>query len=71
MSLEENEDHEEEDAAPKLSVSGIFKGQVLNGICNAQYGDDNLNLRYSYKVFILFFHLFLTLMIHKIKLIIL
>ncbi|CAH1449128.1 unnamed protein product [Lactuca virosa] len=49
VSLEENEDHEEEDAAPKLAVSGIFKGQVLNGICNAQYGDDNLNLRYSYK----------------------
>ncbi|XP_024985972.1 outer envelope pore protein 37, chloroplastic [Cynara cardunculus var. scolymus] len=49
VSLEENEDLEEEDASPKLSVSGIFKGQVLNGICNAQYRDDNLNLRYSYK----------------------
>lgn len=49
VSLEENEDQEEEDAGPKLSFSGIFKGQVLNGICNAQYRDDNLNLRYSYK----------------------
>lgn len=49
VSLEENEDLEEEDASPKLSVSGIFKGQVLNGICNAQFRDDNLNLRYSYK----------------------
>lgn len=48
VSLEENEE-EEEDAVPKLSFSGIFKGQLLNGICNAQYRDDNLNLRYSYK----------------------
>lgn len=51
VSLEENEEQEvEEDVSPKLSVSGIFKAQLLNGICNAQYQDDNLNLRYSYKV---------------------
>ncbi|KAI3804197.1 hypothetical protein L1987_25563 [Smallanthus sonchifolius] len=47
VSLEENV--EEEDAAPKLSFSGILKGQVLKGICNAQYRDDTLNLRYSFK----------------------
>ncbi|KAK9067248.1 hypothetical protein SSX86_014574 [Deinandra increscens subsp. villosa] len=49
VSLEETEDQEEEDAAPKLSYSGILKGQVLNGICNAQFSDDMLNLRYSFK----------------------
>nr|XP_043617856.1 outer envelope pore protein 37, chloroplastic [Erigeron canadensis] len=55
VSLEENEYHVEEEeenenvAAPKLSVSAIFKGQLLNGIFNAQYMDDDLNLRYSYK----------------------
>ena len=54
VSLEENEDQEEEDVAPKLAFSGILQGQVLNGICNAQYRDENVNLRYSYKVLILF-----------------
>ncbi|KAI3709397.1 hypothetical protein L2E82_39159 [Cichorium intybus] len=49
VSIEENEDQEEEEAPPKLAFSGIFKGQVLNGICNAHYRDDTLNLRYSYK----------------------
>ncbi|XP_071706976.1 outer envelope pore protein 37, chloroplastic [Rutidosis leptorrhynchoides] len=49
LSVEENEEEEEGDVVPKLSLSGIFKGQLLNGICNAQYRDDNLNLRYSYK----------------------
>ncbi|GKC05909.1 outer envelope pore protein 37, chloroplastic [Tanacetum coccineum] len=51
VSLEEYEDQgeEEEVAAPKLAVSALFKGQLLNGICNAQYMNDNLNLRYAYK----------------------
>ncbi|KAK1419633.1 hypothetical protein QVD17_28861 [Tagetes erecta] len=52
VSLEENEEEEEEDAAataPKLAVSGILKGQLFKGICNAQFRDDNLNLRYSFK----------------------
>ncbi|XP_076919226.1 outer envelope pore protein 37, chloroplastic-like [Bidens hawaiensis] len=49
--LEENENEEEEEvAAPsKLSVSGILKGEALNGICSAQYADDTLNLRYAFK----------------------
>ena len=52
MSLEEYEDQgeEEEVAALKLAVSALSKGQLLNGICNAQYMNDNLNLRYAYKV---------------------
>ncbi|MCL7037113.1 hypothetical protein MKW94_011505 [Papaver nudicaule] len=47
VSLEERE--EEEELKKVLSVSGIVKGQFLNGICTAQYQDDDLNLRYSYK----------------------
>ena len=55
MSLEEYEDQgeEEEVAALKLAVSALSKGQLLNGICNAQYMNDNLNLRYAYKVLVL------------------
>lgn len=51
--LEENENEEEEEvaASSKLSVSGILKGEALNGICSAQYADDTLNLRYAFKVF--------------------
>ncbi|KAL8195944.1 hypothetical protein R6Q57_024944 [Mikania cordata] len=49
VSLEENEGEDVEDAAPKLLFSGILKGQVLKGVCNAQYKDDALNLRYSFK----------------------
>ncbi|PIA25748.1 hypothetical protein AQUCO_10800027v1 [Aquilegia coerulea] len=48
ISVEERE-QEEEDLRRVLSVSGIVKGQLLNGICAAQYKDENLNLRYSYK----------------------
>lgn len=33
-----------------LSVSGIVKGQILNGLCTAQFKEDELNLRYAYKV---------------------
>jgi hypothetical protein len=32
-----------------ILVSGIVKGQVLNGACTAQYNDGNVNLRYAYK----------------------
>lgn len=48
VSLEEREE-EAEELKKVLSVSGIVKGQFLNGICTAQYQDDDVNLRYSYK----------------------
>lgn len=44
------EEREEEEVKKVLSVSGILKGQFLNGICTAEYKDEDLNLRYSYKV---------------------
>lgn len=46
VSLEEKEDEEEKKL---LSVNGIVKGQVLNGLCTAQYDDEELRLRYAYK----------------------
>ncbi|KAJ8433883.1 hypothetical protein Cgig2_021266 [Carnegiea gigantea] len=46
VSLEEKEDEEEKRL---LSVSGIVKGSVLNGVCTALYKDETLNLRYCYK----------------------
>jgi hypothetical protein len=50
ISIEEKDEEEEEESKKMLSVSGILKGHVLNGICTAQYKDENLSLRYSYKV---------------------
>ncbi|KDP29555.1 hypothetical protein JCGZ_19268 [Jatropha curcas] len=46
VSLEERED---EEVKRTLSVSGIVKGQLLNGLCTAQFNDEDLKLRYSYK----------------------
>ncbi|KAK6914437.1 hypothetical protein RJ641_021758 [Dillenia turbinata] len=46
ISLEEKE---EEEVKRTLSLNGIFKGQMLNGVCTAQYRDEVLNLRYCYK----------------------
>lgn len=48
IALEERE--EEEEVKRTLSVSGIAKGQILNGICTAQYQEEDLKLRYCYKV---------------------
>ncbi|XP_068666221.1 outer envelope pore protein 37, chloroplastic [Aristolochia californica] len=45
VSLEEKVD----EVKRVLSISGIVKGQLLNGVCTALYKDDDLNLRYSYK----------------------
>ncbi|XP_068646972.1 outer envelope pore protein 37, chloroplastic-like isoform X2 [Aristolochia californica] len=45
VSLEEKED----EVKRVLSVSGIVKGHLLNGVCTAMYKDNNLKLRYSYK----------------------
>ncbi|KAK7376382.1 hypothetical protein VNO78_34666 [Psophocarpus tetragonolobus] len=46
VSLQEKE---EEEAKNLLSVSGILKGQLLNGFGSAQYKDEELKLRYGYK----------------------
>jgi len=43
------EEREEEEVKRTLSVNGIFKGHILNGVCTAQYKDEDLNLRYAYK----------------------
>ncbi|XP_057957085.1 outer envelope pore protein 37, chloroplastic [Malania oleifera] len=48
VSLEEKEE-EEEEVKRMLSINGIVKSQIMNGMCTAQYKDENLNLRYSYK----------------------
>ncbi|THG10350.1 hypothetical protein TEA_004158 [Camellia sinensis var. sinensis] len=47
ISLEEKE---EEEVKKMLSINGIVKGHLLNGVCTAQYEDENINLRYLYKV---------------------
>ncbi|GMY33033.1 outer envelope pore protein 37, chloroplastic-like [Fagus crenata] len=43
------EEREEEEVKKTLSMNGILKGQILNGVCTAQYKDEDLKLRYSYK----------------------
>ncbi|XP_064956161.1 outer envelope pore protein 37, chloroplastic-like isoform X1 [Musa acuminata AAA Group] len=42
----ERKDQETEKA---LSINGILKGELLNGVCTALYRDEDLNLRYCYK----------------------
>ncbi|XP_004236894.1 outer envelope pore protein 37, chloroplastic [Solanum lycopersicum] len=49
VSLEEKEEEEEEQAKRILSVNGILKGQILNGVCTAKYKDEALDLRYCFK----------------------
>jgi len=46
VSLEERDDEEEKRT---LSINGILKGQILNGVCSAQYRDEDMKLRYIYK----------------------
>lgn len=46
ISLEEKDN---EELKKVLSVSGILKGQLVNGVCTAMYKDNDLNLRYAYK----------------------
>ncbi|KAK7348505.1 hypothetical protein VNO80_23063 [Phaseolus coccineus] len=46
VSLQEKE---EEEVKSLLSVSGILKGQFFNGVGSAQYKDEEVKLRYSYK----------------------
>ncbi|KAG6767719.1 hypothetical protein POTOM_028934 [Populus tomentosa] len=46
VSLEEKE---EEELSRTLSVSGVVKSQLMNGLCTAQFSDEDLKLRYCYK----------------------
>ncbi|PON32445.1 chloroplast outer envelope protein, partial [Parasponia andersonii] len=46
VSLEEKEEEQEQRL---LSINGIVKGHILNGVCTAQYADEDLKLRYSFK----------------------
>lgn len=46
FSLEERE----EDDVPRLSINGIVKGPILYGVGDARYMDEELKLRYLYKV---------------------
>lgn len=57
VSIEERDEEQvkEEEVKRTLSINGIIKGQILNGACIAQYKDEDLKLRYCYKVCILFF----------------
>lgn len=47
VSLEEKE---EEEVKKMLSINGILQHQILNGVFSAQFRDDDLKLRYLYKV---------------------
>uniref|UniRef100_A0A2P2LE74 Uncharacterized protein n=1 Tax=Rhizophora mucronata TaxID=61149 RepID=A0A2P2LE74_RHIMU len=40
---------EEEEVKRALAISGVVKGQILNGLCTAQFSDEDLKLRYCYK----------------------
>ncbi|XVF53336.1 hypothetical protein PTKIN_Ptkin05aG0091500 [Pterospermum kingtungense] len=44
------EEREEEEVPRTFSINGILKGPILNGVCAAHYMDEELKLRYSYKV---------------------
>lgn len=44
------EEREEEELKQPMSINGVLKGKILNGTCAAHYKDEELELRYSYKV---------------------
>ncbi|KAK8503863.1 hypothetical protein V6N13_021644 [Hibiscus sabdariffa] len=48
VTLEEREE-EEEEVPRKVSINGILRGPILNGIGAAHYTDEELKLRYAYK----------------------
>lgn len=51
VSLEEKGvEEEEEEQKRTLSVNGILKSNVLNGLCTARYEEENWDLRYAFKV---------------------
>ncbi|KAG6727284.1 hypothetical protein I3842_02G122400 [Carya illinoinensis] len=43
------EERAEEELRPTLSINGILKGQILNGVYTAQFMDEDLKLRYACK----------------------
>ncbi|KAK3433976.1 hypothetical protein EUGRSUZ_D01249 [Eucalyptus grandis] len=43
------EEREEEEVKRTLSINGILKSQIWNGACSAQYAEEELKLRYSFK----------------------
>ncbi|KAM1046373.1 hypothetical protein ACFX13_026459 [Malus domestica] len=43
------EEKQEEEKQRMLSINGIVKGHILNGLCTAHYVDEDLKLRYLYK----------------------
>ncbi|KAL3619876.1 Outer envelope pore protein 37, chloroplastic [Castilleja foliolosa] len=49
VTLEEKEEEVEEEPKRALSVNGIIKSHILNGVCTAQYSEENLDLRYAFK----------------------
>ncbi|CAN8318319.1 unnamed protein product [Cochlearia groenlandica] len=54
VSIQEKEEGEEEEIEMEknkriLSVNGILKRQVMNGVCSALYTDEELRLKYAYK----------------------
>ncbi|XP_042463753.1 outer envelope pore protein 37, chloroplastic-like isoform X3 [Zingiber officinale] len=46
VSVEEKKDQEAEKV---LSISGVLKGYLMNGVCTALYQNEELNLSYRYK----------------------
>lgn len=61
------EEKDEEETKKVLSINGIAKGQFLNGLCTAHYVDDDLKLRYSYKVSTMYYSGFLFVFFHLQK----
>lgn len=49
ISLEER-DEEEEKPKRAISVNGLVKSHIMNGVYTARFSDENLDLRYAYKV---------------------
>ncbi|KAL3742736.1 hypothetical protein ACJRO7_018105 [Eucalyptus globulus] len=43
------EERGEEEVKRTLSINGILKSPIWNGACSAQYADEELKLRYSFK----------------------
>lgn len=44
------EGKEEVEVKRSLSINGLLTSPVLNGLCTAQYKEEDLKLRYCYKV---------------------
>ncbi|KAE8708605.1 Outer envelope pore protein 37 [Hibiscus syriacus] len=43
------EERDQEDVPRTLTMKGILRGQILNGVCSAHYVNQQLKLRYIYK----------------------